>query len=65
LILDGVELWTWCAYDIVGIAAALWAEAVGSTQCGACERPIEVVIREGQPEGTAVGCHASRSAARS
>ena len=55
LILDGVELWTWCAYDIVGIAAALGAQAVGRTQCGACGRPIEVVISEGQPEGTAVG----------
>jgi len=55
LILDGVELWTWCAYDIVGIAAALGAEAVGRTQCGACGRSIEVVIREGEPEGTAVG----------
>jgi Alkylmercury lyase len=54
LVLDGVEVWTWCAYDIVGIAAALVAEAVGSTQCGACGRPIEVLIREGQPEGSSV-----------
>ena len=38
LVLDGVELWTWCAYDIVGIAAALEAEAIGRTRCGACER---------------------------
>ena len=56
LVLDGVELWTWCAYDIVGIGAALGADAVGSTQCGACGRQIEVVIREGRPEGSsAVG----------
>jgi len=54
LVLDGVEVWTWCAYDIVGIAAALVAEAVGSTQCGACGQPIEVLIREGQPEGSSV-----------
>jgi len=53
--LDGVEVWTWCAYDIVGIAAALGAEALGRTRCGACGRPIEVVIREGRPQGTAVG----------
>jgi len=33
----------------------LGAEAVGRTQCGACGRSIEVVIREGEPEGTAVG----------
>ena len=55
LVLAGVELWTWCAYDIVGIAAALGAESVGRTQCGACGRSIEVVIREGEPKGTAVG----------
>jgi hypothetical protein len=56
LVLGGVGLWTWCAYDIVGIAAALGADAVGSTRCGACGREIEVVIRKGRPEGsTAVG----------
>jgi hypothetical protein len=49
-------LWTWCAYDIVGIAAAVGAEAVGRTECGACGRPIEVLIREGRPEeSSAVG----------
>jgi alkylmercury lyase len=51
LVLGGVELWTWCAYDIVGIAAALVADAVGSTQCGGCGREIEVVIRKGRLEG--------------
>lgn len=56
LVLDGVTLWTWCAYDIVGIAAALGADAVGSTRCGGCRQQIEVVIREGRPEGsTAIG----------
>lgn len=56
LVLGGVGLWTWCAYDIVGIAAALGVDAVGNTTCGACGRPIEVVVREGQPEATtAVG----------
>jgi hypothetical protein len=54
LVLDNVGLWTWCAYDIVGIAAALGTDAVGSTQCGACGRPIEVVIRKGRPEGSTV-----------
>lgn len=54
LAMGGVGLWTWCAYDIVGIAAALGADAVGSTQCGGCGRGIEVVIRTGRPEdGTA------------
>src|SRR6266511_5163505 len=36
--LNGVSLWTWCAYDIVGIAAALEADAVGNTNCGMCGR---------------------------
>jgi len=56
LILGGVELWTWCAYDIVGIAAALKTDAIGDTQCGLCGRRIEVVILEGEPQtNTVVG----------
>jgi hypothetical protein len=56
VVLNGIHLWTWCAYDIVGIGAALGNEAAGSTRCGACGRPIEVVIHEGHPEShTAVG----------
>jgi len=50
LVLNGIQLWTWCAYDIVGIGAALGVEAVGDTTCGACGEPIEIVIRAGQPE---------------
>ena len=37
ILVDGVQLWTWCAYDIVGIASALRADAVGNTYCGMCE----------------------------
>jgi len=56
LVLGGVRLWTWCAYDIVGIAAALRADAVGNTQCGQCGTAIEVVLRQGEPvTNTAVG----------
>jgi alkylmercury lyase len=51
LVVAGVELWTWCAYDIVGIAAALGADAVGSTQCGECRQAIDIVIRKGRPDG--------------
>jgi len=47
--LDGVSLWTWCAYDIIGIAAALEAEAEGVTACGWCNERIEVAIRGGRP----------------
>lgn len=47
--LDGVDLCTWCAYDIVGIAAALGSDATGATQCGTCNREIAVEIRGGDP----------------
>jgi alkylmercury lyase len=53
--LDGVDLWTWCAYDIVGIAAALGSDAVGTTTCGGCGREIAVQIRRGTPDGDFVG----------
>lgn len=47
--LNGVTLWTWCAYDIVGIAAALKANGNGKTRCGMCRQTIEVVVRDGTP----------------
>lgn len=50
IMLNGVALWTWCAYDIVGIAAALGADATGWTECGLCGRRIEVVVRAGEPD---------------
>jgi alkylmercury lyase len=52
--LGGVELWTWCAYDIVGIAAALGTDAKGTTQCGACSRRLHVEVRAGEPEQSTV-----------
>ena len=55
LALDGAQLWTWCAYDIVGIAGALGADAVGHTSCGSCGLEIEVVVKEGLPEGQWIG----------
>jgi alkylmercury lyase len=48
--LNGVELWTWCAYDIVGISAALEADALGITLCGRCQQPLDIIIRKGRPE---------------
>jgi len=51
LVVGGVGMWAWCAYDIVGIAAALVADAVGSTQCGGCGRGIDVVIWKGRLDG--------------
>jgi Alkylmercury lyase len=56
MVLNGVTLWTWRAYDIVGIAAALKADATGSTSCGMCGRAIHVLVRGGAPErSTAIG----------
>lgn len=56
LLVNDVALWTWCAYDIVGIAAALRVDATGTTACGYCGETIYVVTREGQPdESSAVG----------
>lgn len=48
--LGGVELCTWCAYDIVGIAAALASDARGATRCGMCNRKIDIIIRSGDPD---------------
>jgi hypothetical protein len=54
--IEGVELCTWCAFDIVGIAASLASDAIGVTRCGHCDRHIEVEIRKGDPgEGPVVG----------
>jgi alkylmercury lyase len=48
--LNGVDLWTWCAYDIVGIGAALRADVVGETTCGMCGRSIDLFVNRGEPE---------------
>jgi hypothetical protein len=54
VVLNSIELWTWCAYGIVGIATALGADAVGTTACGMCGREIEIVVRGGRPDATTV-----------
>lgn len=41
---------TWCAYDSVGIAAALRADALVETACGHCQVSISLAIRSGTPE---------------
>jgi|GEM_PF-6538277 len=41
---------TWCAYDSIGIPAALALDAEVRTTCPACGRPLQVAIRGGQPE---------------
>jgi hypothetical protein len=39
----------WCAYDSLGIAAALDAEAVIESTCPVCERSIRIETTEGDP----------------
>ena len=42
LLLRGRDYRTWCAYDAIGIPAALGAEGAISTRCGVCGRAIAV-----------------------
>jgi|SRR5581483_2142779 len=41
---------TWCAFDAVGIPAALALDASVRTRCPACDRPIGVRLTAGRPE---------------
>ena len=43
---------TWCAYDSLGIATALAADAQVETTCGQCGAPITFAFRGGVPERT-------------
>lgn len=47
--LDGVELWTWCAFDAIGIPAALGVDAVAITRCPTCGSVLEITLRRGAP----------------
>lgn len=47
----GVEHHTWCAFDSVGIPAALGLDAIAETTCRACRAPIAVELRGGVPVG--------------
>jgi Alkylmercury lyase len=40
---------TWCAFDAVGIPAALRLDARATTTCPTCGRPLEVSFTEGEP----------------
>lgn len=47
--IDRTEFRTWCAYDSIGIAAALSADAVIETECAVCGKAIALDSRGGQP----------------
>lgn len=47
--LDGEQFWTWCAFDGIGIPAALNADAVVETRCPTCGRALVVPVEAGRP----------------
>jgi alkylmercury lyase len=53
LVLDGVELHTWCALDAIRIPAALDADATVTTACGRCQRTLRVRVKNGVVSGEA------------
>jgi alkylmercury lyase len=50
LLLDNSPFRTWCAYDALGIPAALRADAAVRTTCGQCDAPISLGFRAGIPD---------------
>lgn len=49
--IDGHAFRTWCAFDALGIPAALAVDARIETACAVCGRRIGVELRAGQPVG--------------
>ncbi len=49
--IGGREFRTWCAYDALGIPAALGVDATATTFCGVCNTILTVPIHRGEPEG--------------
>lgn len=48
--LDGRRFWTWCAYDILGIFAALGASGYARSTSPDTGTPLQVGFTDGQPE---------------
>ena len=48
IVISGKELHTWCAFDVVGIPAALGLDTTGSTECPTCGTEIELMMRGGE-----------------
>lgn len=47
--IDGTDFRTWCAYDSIGIAAALAADAAIRTECAVCGMEIALNTHAGRP----------------
>jgi hypothetical protein len=45
----GGDIHTWCAFDAIGIPAALDLDAHTHTTCPTCHRPLDVTFTDGQP----------------
>ena len=43
---------TWCAFDAVGIPAALGIDAIATTDCPTCGRPLRIELTAGAPADT-------------
>jgi hypothetical protein len=50
LTIDKTSFRTWCAYDSLGIAAALETDARVETTCAICQAPIHLGFHRGVPE---------------
>ena len=50
LTIDETPFRTWCAYDSLGIAAALGTDARVETTCAVCQAPIDLRFHGGVPE---------------
>ena len=46
---DGRSHQTWCAFDAIGIPAALGIDALAATDCPSCHATIRVLISDGEP----------------
>ena len=47
---DGIQLYGWCAEDVIGIPGALGKSAVAESTCVECGAPVRVDIAEGKLE---------------
>ena len=45
---------TWCAFDSIGIPAALAIDAEARTTCPSCDRALQVPVRGGHPETSGI-----------
>src|SRR5437773_3705132 len=63
LTLGDAEFRTWCAYDALGIAAALRADVLVQTTCGRCEKPILLSFRIREPDRALILATTRRAAA--